>query len=384
MKTSARNLLIGLLSALLLVLASVGAVLAAETPEATSDADGDRFRARIHRLRDRDGGRFARAGAPPAVFDKEALLQAAAGALGLTADELRAAKADGRRLPALLAEQGVARADFAEAMRAARQRMIDDALQSGAITQAQADRLNARMERGLRRDGRFARAGARPAIFDGEALLQAAAEALGLTADELRAAKADGRRLPALLAEQGVARADFAEAMRAARQRMIDDALQSGAITQAQADRLNTRMERGLRRGGRFARAGARPAIFDGEALLQAAAGALGLTADELRAAKADGRRLPALLAEQGVARTDFAEAMRAAKQRMINDALQSGAITQAQADRLHAWMERGLRKGFGRRGHRAREFGQHAMAPFEREGHDRDAAGDADQGAAG
>ena len=256
MKTSARNLLIGLLSALLLVLAGVGAVLAAETPEATSDADGDRFRGRIHRLRDRDGGRFARAGAPPAVLDKEALLQAAAEALGLTADELRAAKAEGRSLSALFAEQDVARADFMEAMRAAKQRMIDDARQDGAITQAQADRLDAWMERGLRRGFGHLRdrdgggfAGALPAVLDKEALLQAAAEALGLTADELRAAKAEGRSLSALLAEQDVARADFTEAMRATKQRMIDDARQDGIITQAQADRLDAWMDRGLRRG---------------------------------------------------------------------------------------------------------------------------------------
>ena len=151
MKTSARKLLIGLLSALLLVLASVGAVLAAETPEATSDADGDRFRGRLHRLRDRAGGRFARAGVLPAVFDKEALLQAAAEALGLTADELRAAKDEGRSLSTLLAEQDVARADFTEALRAAKQGMIDDARQDGAITQEQADRLEAWMDRGPRR-----------------------------------------------------------------------------------------------------------------------------------------------------------------------------------------------------------------------------------------
>ena len=247
MKTSVRNLLIGLLSALLLVLASVGAVLAAETPEATSDADGDRFRGRIHRLRDR-------AGVLPAVFDKEALLQAAAGALGLTADELRAAKDEGRSLSALLAEQDVARADFTEAMRAAKQGMIDDARQDGTITQEQADRLDAWMDRGSRRGfghlrGRFARAGVLPAVFDIEALLQAAAEALGLTADELRAAKDEGQSLSALLAEQDVARADFTEAMRAAKQGMIDDARQDGTITQEQADRLDAWMDRGPRRG---------------------------------------------------------------------------------------------------------------------------------------
>ena len=256
MKTSVRNLWIGLLSALLLVLASVGAVLAAETSEATSDADGDRFRGRLHRLRDRDGGRFAHAGVLPAVLDKEALLQAAAGALGLTADELRAAKNEGRSLSALLAEQDVARADFTEAMRAAKQGMIDDARQAGAITPEQADRLDAWMERGPRRGlghrhGRDGRgfAGVLPAVLDKEALLQAAAEALGLTADELRAAKDEGRSLSALLAEQDVARADFTEAMRAAKQGMIDDARQAGAITQEQADRLDAWMERGPRRG---------------------------------------------------------------------------------------------------------------------------------------
>ena len=289
MKLSARNLFIGLVSALLLVLANMGAVLAAETPEASADADNDRSRARIHRLRDRDGGRFARAGAPPALWDEEALLSAAAEALGMTADELRAAKDEGRRLPALLAAQGVTRAAFMDAMRAAKQRRIDDALQAGTITQEQADRLRARRDRATQ--GGFGRY----------------------------------RGTPALNLERLLLKAD----------------------------------------------------IFDRDILTQAVAKALGMTTAELEAAKAKGSEAFKNMDIDGRA---LERALRDARRRMINSALESGAITQEQANRLDAWMDRGPRRGFGHRGHHAREFGKRPMAwKFEHKGHDQDAAGDAD-----
>lgn len=388
MKTSARNLLIGLLSALLLVLASVGAVLAAETPEATSDADGDRFRGRIHRLRDRDGGRFARAGARPAIFDEEALLQAAAGALGLTADELRAAKNEGRNLSALLAEQGVARTDFMEALHAAKQRMIDDALQSGAITQAQADRLRARRDGmaggnfGHRSLGRYRGAPAinlerlllRADIFDRDILTQAVAAALGMTPAELEAAKAKGPEAFEAMAING---RTLGNALRDARQRMLDSALESGTITQAQADRLDAWMERGPRQGfgrrGHHAREfGKRPRapevrrlaqrVFDEDLMLETVAAELDMTAAELEAAKTQGLdAFEDLDIDEGTLKMS----VRNAQRQLIDDALATGDITQAQANRLRAWLDRDSWE-------------------VEREGHDRDAAGGADQGSAG
>ena len=40
--------------------------------------------------------------------------------------------------------------------------------------------------------------------------------------------------------------------------------------------------------------------------------------------------------------------AMRAAQRQIIAEALQAGDITQVQADRLTAWMDRELREDFG------------------------------------
>ena len=401
MKTSARNLWIGLLSALLLVLAGGGAVLAAETPEATSDADGDRFRGRIHRLRDRAGSRFARAGAPPAVLDKEALLQAAAGALGLTADELRAAKDEGRSLSELLAEQGVARTDFAEAMRAARQGMIDDARQDGAITQAQAERLRARRD-GMTRGGFGHRSRGRdrgaPAInlerlllradiFDRDILTQTVAAALGMTAAELEAAKAQG---PEAFTAMDIHGRALGRALRNAQRRMINSALESDAITREQADRLDAWMDRGLRkglghRGHRAREFGQRPVapevrrlaqrVFDEDLMLETVAAELDMTAAELEAAKKQG--LDAF-EDMDIDERTLKTSVRNAQRQLIDDALETGDITQAQANRLRAWLDRGAWE-FEREGHACG-----ATDADEREGHDCEAAGDTDQGSAG
>lgn len=402
MKLSARNLFIGLVSALLLVLASVGAVLAAETPEASADADNDQSRARIHRLRDRDGGRFARAGAPPALWDEEAWLPAAAEALGMTADELRAAKDAGRRLPALLAAQGVTRADFMDAMRAAKQRMIDDALQDGDITQEQADRLRARRGRAAKNDfgqrgfGRYRGAPAinlerlllRADIFDRDILTQAVAKALGMTTAELEAAKAQGSES---LQDMDIKGRVLGSALRDAQRRMINSALETGTITQEQANRLDAWMDRGPRRGfghrGRHAREfGKRPMapevrrlaqrIFDEDLMLETVAAALDMTVAELEAAKRQG--LDAFEDLDIDART-LKTSIRDAQRQLIDDALETGDITQAQANRLHAWLDRDSWE-FEHKGHDCDATGD----ADEREGHDRDAAGDADQGSAG
>lgn len=51
----------------------------------------------------------------------------------------------------------------------------------------------------------------------------------------------------------------------------------------------------------------------------------------------------------------EYMNAMRAAQRQIIAEALQAGDITQVQADRLTAWMDRELREDFG-----SRRFGRH------------------------
>lgn len=138
MKTRLRNLLITLLGVLLLVLTSIGVAAAAE-PRG-SDAD-TASAARTDEGSRRNEPWFAPRVALNNIVDEDRLLQAAAEALDMPAETVRAARREGRSLRALLAEQGVDRAEFMNAMRTAQRQIIAEALQAGDITQAQADRL---------------------------------------------------------------------------------------------------------------------------------------------------------------------------------------------------------------------------------------------------
>jgi hypothetical protein len=64
------------------------------------------------------------------------------------------------------------------------------------------------------------------------------AEALGMTVEELQAAREAGKSMADLLEEQGLTAAQFQEAMTAARQAAVEKAVADGVITQEQADQI--------------------------------------------------------------------------------------------------------------------------------------------------
>lgn len=211
-----------------------------------------------------------------------------------------------------------------------------------------------RPERGMMQD-----------IVDPEAMHAALADALGLTVDELDAAHAEGKRLPEIAEEQGVAIEDVQAAMQAAWETAVNDALAAGTITQEQADML-------IAHGGRFAMGsmggrggdgmrgdmGLMQTIFDRDAVKAVIAETLGMTVEELDAAHADGQRLPEIADAQGVTMDEIQTAVEAARTAAIEDALAAGTITQEQADMLlsHPWQpggphgghHGGPRNGFG------------------------------------
>ena len=136
-------------------------------------------------------------------IDRQALL---ADALGITVDELEAANE---------------KADLAG---------VQQAFDDGWLGQNQADLMTAQIK--LRN------------FVDHDALL---ADALGMTAEEAAAARADGKSMRTLLAEKGLDPADVATAMQTAVQAQLDKAVTDGIITQAQADLLKNQ-------GGMFGR----------------------------------------------------------------------------------------------------------------------------------
>ena len=155
--------------------------------------------------------------------------------LGITAEEVEQAKEDGT-LRSML--DGVTLGQLAQAREDASNAAIDEALDGGAITGEQAERLRAlagaRADAdGLDRDARAQLRELRGAVaVDKTAVL---ASALGVTAEELGQAKEDGT-LKAMLAEAG--RVALAAAFVDAHDAAIGDALADGSITEEQAELL--------------------------------------------------------------------------------------------------------------------------------------------------
>ena len=123
---------------------------------------------------------------------------------------------------ALLAEElGIS----VEELQAARQKASEAALQaaigSGEITQEMADRMRARQ--------------ALMGYIDRDAL---DAQALGISVDELQAARQESKSMPSLIEELGLTQEKVQEAMQTAYVNAIQQAVEDGVITQAQADLL--------------------------------------------------------------------------------------------------------------------------------------------------
>jgi hypothetical protein len=114
---------------------------------------------------------------------------------------------------------GITVEELQAAQKAARAAAIQQAVADGVITQEQADLMSAH--------------DALRGYIDRDALL---AEALGITVDELHAAWEEGKSMPDLLDELGLDAAAVNEALRAAYEAAVQQAVTDGVITQEQAD----------------------------------------------------------------------------------------------------------------------------------------------------
>ena len=139
---------------------------------------------------------------------------------------------------------------------------IDEAVQQGTLTQEQADALRPRIQsgdagplfgghRGFR--GKRDTAGVKQAMFD------AAAQALGITTDELRTQLHSGQTLAQLAQARNTTEQAVTTAALAAAKTQLDQAVANGSLTQAQAGEIYARLQQeGLQlgRGGGGRRGG--------------------------------------------------------------------------------------------------------------------------------
>ena len=141
---------------------------------------------------------------------------------------------------------GVSEDELNTAIQDAKTETIDEAVADGRLTEEQAERLKERVGEGgflfppgLPPDGLHMRGG--PGL-----IADAAAEALGMTKDELIEAHKDGNSLAEVAEGQGMAVEDFKAALLAQVQAQLGELVAEGDLTQEQADDIFRRMEENI------------------------------------------------------------------------------------------------------------------------------------------
>lgn len=186
---------------------------------------------------------------------------------------------------------GITEEQLDAAKDAAWDKIVDQALADGLITEAQAASLKENSDgfRGRGLNGWLVN----ETNVDYEASL--AAE-LGITVDELDAARTNAHAL------------------------QLQAAVDSGALTAEQAEQMRAHM--------------AVRSYIDRETML---ANALGISVEDLQAARAEGKSPSDLITELGLNTEDVTTALKAALSEVINQAVADGKLTQEQADLLLA-----------------------------------------------
>jgi polyhydroxyalkanoate synthesis regulator phasin len=143
-------------------------------------------------------------------------------------------------LAKVAAKLGIGEDKLKSAVDEAYSETIDEQVAAGKLTQDQADMLK---ERGFQVGPMFGGRGGMRMGFGGVDLMQSAAEALGLSADELMTQLRDGKS-PADVAEaQGVSVDTLKSDLLAAVKTKLDTLVSDGKITQDQADQMYSRTE---------------------------------------------------------------------------------------------------------------------------------------------
>lgn len=145
----------------------------------------------------------------------------------------------------------------------------------------------------------------------------------------------------------GIDRARLDSAIQQANSQVIDQAERNGDLSRNQADALRERMvlgegawlgpgpwHGGWHHGWGWRGGWAKKALWN-TAVLDAAAGALGITRDELVTQLQEGKTLGEVADARGVDRQKVRDAVVAAYTQRLDSAVQNGALSREQADRL-------------------------------------------------
>jgi polyhydroxyalkanoate synthesis regulator phasin len=194
----------------------------------------------------------------PGLFPGADLLDTAAGYLGMDEAEVREALRDGKSLAELAKDEGKSVEGLEQALRDELRKDADRAVDDGVLTKESADRLveklSACVDELVENEGRlgFGRFGPPgpprppgppgkgivPGLFPGHDFMETAADYLGVDPGEVREALRDGKSLADLARAEGKSVAGLKKELRDAIRADADRAVEDGALTREQADRL--------------------------------------------------------------------------------------------------------------------------------------------------
>lgn len=150
--------------------------------------------------------------------------------------------------------------------------------------------------------------------------------------------------LDQLAATLNIQRATLDSAIQTAGTKTIDNAVQQGTLTQAQGDALKARLQAGdvgvLWGRGRGKGPGKTALVNVRQAMFNAAAQKLGITASDLLIQLRSGQTMAQIAQAKGVAEQDVINAALAAAKTQLSQEVTNGNLTQAQADAIYAQLE--------------------------------------------
>ncbi len=161
-----------------------------------------------------------------------------ANTLGISVDELEAAKEDGSSVSDLAAANGVSTDAIADAIYAASVTKVNQMVADGDLTQEEADALLDRLA--LKQLAK--------SVIDRSVITERIASAVGVSVEEWQAARENDGERSELIEAAGLTRDDIVEIKTTAINEMIDQAEANGEITAEEADQLR---EMPVKKGGR-------------------------------------------------------------------------------------------------------------------------------------
>lgn len=174
----------------------------------------------------------------------------------------------------------------------------------------------------------------------------AVADLLGMTPEEILAGQINGKTLEEMADEKGITEEEISNAVYAAIQERLDQAVSDNLITEEQAEQFLSNLEEriaGPRPGDRDGQPGRPEGRVSGFGMAPAAKGTitdsiatlLGMTPEEIREERAAGKTLSEIAAEHDISEQELVDAIIADQKDAIDQALEDGLITEAQADWL-------------------------------------------------